>query len=179
MNLHTARLHLRPLVKADASWLARLNGDPLVMRYTATPQTAEEAATWLEERILPYPQLHPGMGFWATVVTATDEIAGFHLISHVQGESNEPQVGYRLFPEHWGRGYATEMTLALVDYARDTLKLPHLTANTHLENHASQQVLLKCGFERKGEKQYAGPIYQALGPVAYFEKIFAEHHAEH
>ena len=63
---------------------------------------------------------------------------------------------------HWGKGYASEALQGLVDAYwreypsgypglegddRDTLK-----ADTRWNNHASQGVLAKCGFERCGEK---------------------------
>jgi RimJ/RimL family protein N-acetyltransferase len=49
----------------------------------------------------------------------------------------------------WGRGFATEASLALIDIARG-LGLPRLEASHFLDNPASARVLEKLGFEPMG-----------------------------
>jgi RimJ/RimL family protein N-acetyltransferase len=61
------------------------------------------------------------------------------------------EVGYRLLPEYWGKGLATEGTKALIDYGFKDCKLEKVVAITHPQNKASQKVLLKCGLKQKGE----------------------------
>jgi [ribosomal protein S5]-alanine N-acetyltransferase len=90
------------------------------------------------------------------------------LLNHIQGESFI-QVGYLLFPEYWGRGYATEMATAVVRYGYGELALPQIVAITNLANVVSQRVLQKAGLERKGERSFAHPSYAAQGPLAWFE----------
>ena len=91
------------------------------------------------------------------------------------------QVGYRLFEADWGKGYATEMTIALLRYGFAVLRFPKLTANADLRNHDSQKVLLKSGLHRKGERVLTHPMYAsygASGPVAHFERDAADWLAE-
>ena len=73
------------------------------------------------------------------------------MLNHIQGET-DMQVGYALFTDFWGRGYATEMAMALLRYGYGTLGLPQINAITDRGNTASQQVLLKAGLERNGER---------------------------
>lgn len=176
-GLATARLQLRRYTAADLPALVALNADPEVMRWLGGPASADDTATMLETRILAYYAQHPGLGVWATIERASGAHIGFHLLNHVQGESLI-QVGYRLHRRYWGMGYATEMSRALLRYGFEQLGLPLLMANTHLDNHASQQVLLKCGLHRRGERLYPHPAYAAFGPMAYFERHAADWLAE-
>lgn len=171
-RLTTERLSLRRFTLADEALLYGLNSDVEVMRYLGGALDAAQNHQMLHGRILRYYDDHPGLGVWATLEKRTGRCVGFHLLNHVQGET-DVQVGYRLFRRDWGLGYATEMTLALLHYGFADLGLPVITANAHLDNHASQQVLLKCGLHRKGERHYPHVAYARLGPVAYFERAAA------
>lgn len=58
-------------------------------------------------------------------------------------------TGYVLRPETWGRGYATEALLGVVELA-GRLGVVRLYALCHPEHRASARVLEKAGFEREG-----------------------------
>ncbi|MCW5912399.1 MAG: GNAT family N-acetyltransferase [Cyclobacteriaceae bacterium] len=60
-------------------------------------------------------------------------------------DAGKIQVGYVFGPLHWGKGYATEATRALVQLL---LKQPVYKIGSFIdaENHASARVLEKCGF---------------------------------
>lgn len=60
------------------------------------------------------------------------------------------ELGYWLTPAAWGRGYATEAGLAVIDMARHALPVTRLRAYHHIENPASGNVLRKLGFRRTG-----------------------------
>jgi ribosomal-protein-alanine N-acetyltransferase len=66
------------------------------------------------------------------------------------------EVAYRLARSAWGRGIATEAAEALVAHALGALGLPRVVAVTYPENRASQRVLDKLGFERRGLLMYKG-----------------------
>lgn len=168
-HLQTERLTLRRFTLEDEALMFALNSDAKVMRHLGGPMGAEENRTMLENRILRYYEQHPGLGVWATCLRDTGRCVGFHLLNHVQGESLI-QVGYRLFEADWGKGYATEMSIALLRYGFTTLGLPLLVANAALDNRASQHALLKSGLHRKGERAFAHPAYAAFGLLAYFER---------
>ena len=54
-------------------------------------------------------------------------------------------MGYWIARAHWGHGFATEASIALIDIAR-TLRLDRLEASHFLDNPASGRVLEKLGF---------------------------------
>jgi ribosomal-protein-alanine N-acetyltransferase len=168
-GLTTARLALRRFTPDDFDWLHGLNGDPVVKQHMGGPATLEQSEQLLRERILAYYAQHPGLGIWVTLERASGERIGFHLLNHIQGET-ELQVGYVLAKEHWGKGYATEMCVALIRYGFADLRLPRLAAITDRGNVASQRVLLKAGLRRHGERLFTHPAYVKSGPLAYFER---------
>ena len=169
VGLTTKRLALRRFTREDRALLERLNTDERVMRYLGGAVTPEQNEEILNGRLLKYYDEHPGFGVWATIARDSGECAGFHLLNHVHGEGSI-QVGYRLFPEHWGKGYATEMSIALLRYGFEQLALPLITANAHLENGASIHVLEKIGLKRKADRVIDHPLYANIGAVAWFER---------
>lgn len=167
-SLVTDRLSLRRFTLADLDLLDRLATDPRVMEFLGGVKDRAATESMLRVRILEYYDRHPGLGIWATVERATGECVGFHVLNHIQGET-DIQVGYALFTDAWGNGYATEMTMGLLRYGFGTLQLPVIAAITNLANTPSQQVLLKAGLRRNGERVFAHPAYADQGPMAWFE----------
>jgi RimJ/RimL family protein N-acetyltransferase len=67
-------------------------------------------------------------------------------------ELEEVDLGYRFMQKYWGMGFATETARATLDHGLQTLKLPLITGRAHVENLASQKVLLKIGMQFIGEE---------------------------
>jgi RimJ/RimL family protein N-acetyltransferase len=157
--LETPRLRLRPLAATDLPDLIRLDSDPEVMRYVGSPpgvKTPAETEARARARILETERgLHAPLGFWRVEARSDSTFYGVGaLIRMPDGE--EVEVAYRLARAAWGRGIATEAAGALVAHGLRTLGLPRLVAVTYPENRASQRVLDKLGFERRGLTEYRG-----------------------
>jgi ribosomal-protein-alanine N-acetyltransferase len=167
-SLVTDRLSLRRFTRFDLDLLDRLATDPRVMEFLGGVKDRATTEAMLRVRVLEYYDRHPGLGIWATVERASGRCVGFHVLNHIQGET-DIQVGYALFPDAWGKGYATEMTVGLLRYGFGALQLPVIVAITNLANTASQHVLLKAGLRRNGERLFAHPAYADQGPMAWFE----------
>lgn len=57
------------------------------------------------------------------------------------------EIGYRLKKEFWGKGYATEVSKKLIQYAINSLDVSEVWALSMKANKASQKVMKKCGLE--------------------------------
>ncbi|NIM00138.1 MAG: GNAT family N-acetyltransferase, partial [Acidobacteria bacterium] len=68
--------------------------------------------------------------------------------------ADEIELGYRLMPEFWGRGLATEAARACRDYALRTLGLPRIISIIEPDNVGSIRVAEKAGlrYERDTRK---------------------------
>lgn len=177
-TIQTARLALRRFTPRDLEPLVQLYSDPEVTRYIGGLKAREQVEELLRDRILAYYDQHPGLGIWATLERQGGAFVGLHLLNHIHGES-DIQVGYVLHRDHWGRGYATEMCVALLRYGFADLKLPRIAAITDRPNLASQRVLLKAGLHRNGERTLAHPQYASVNPLCWFERDAADWLAEH
>jgi RimJ/RimL family protein N-acetyltransferase len=146
--LQTGRLTLRQFSLADVENLVTLDADAAVMHFitggiaTSRPE--------IEEVILPrwmrYYGESPWIGFWAAEDRTTGEFLGwFHLRPGVGHPADEPELGYRLRRECWGRGLATEGARALIDLAFNTGDAKRILAETMVVHQASRRVMEKAG----------------------------------
>lgn len=68
----------------------------------------------------------------------------------------EIEIGYRLHPDFWNRGLATEAARATRDYAFRDLKLPRVISIIMPENFASRRVAEKNGMRIEKETLFKG-----------------------
>jgi RimJ/RimL family protein N-acetyltransferase len=175
--LTTARLALRRFTADDLPWLETLYADEAVTRHLGGPKDRAGVNEMMTTRILRYYDEHPGLGVWATIERATGRQAGVFNLNHIQGESII-QVGFVLDRPAWGRGFATEMAVALLRYGFADLGLPHIAGMADPQNVASHHVLQKIGLHRNGERAFPHPSYATAGPMAWFEREAADWLAE-
>lgn len=142
----TERILVRRYNIFDADNFSLLNGDEEVVRYIRPAVNRKESDAFLQKNIEFYDK-HPGLGRFAAEEIATGKFLGSFALIPVENTDGEIQIGYAFIPEAWGRGYATEITKAGIDFFFSTQNADVLYAITETPNTASQKVLLKCGFE--------------------------------
>lgn len=146
--LETERLILREFTTDDAELLVELDSDPEVMfRITGgLPTTREEILGDTLPAFLRYYRQQSGYGFWATLHRSSGDFLGwFHLRPAPGHLDGEPELGYRLRRAAWGRGYATEGSMALIAKAFTDLGATRVLAETMVAHAASRRVMEKCG----------------------------------
>ena len=62
----------------------------------------------------------------------------------------DPDIGFAFLPVYWNQGYAFESAAAVMQYARETLKLGRILAITSPDNEASGKLLDKIGLRFDG-----------------------------
>jgi [ribosomal protein S5]-alanine N-acetyltransferase len=140
----TERLRVRQYTEADADIFHLLNSDEEVMRYIRPVQTREESDKALADYIAFYRE-YPQMGRWAVEEKISGKQVGRFAIIFIPG-SEKIQLGYSLFREEWGKGYATELTRGGLQFVFEEMKLPLIYTVTEVANIPSQHVLIKTGF---------------------------------
>jgi ribosomal-protein-alanine N-acetyltransferase len=69
-----------------------------------------------------------------------------------------PEIGWRLAPEYWGQGLATEAARAVLNHGTETLGFQRVTATVQAANMASIRIIEKLGmtlverFDRDGRE---------------------------
>lgn len=153
-ELNTERLILKPLRKEEDQNLFELHSDPDVMKYIRAPEQDIFETKKKVSTILKYTQENPHYGLWCAYTKDTDKFIGWVILLHIEHNESYPiEVGYRLHQKYWRQGFATDMTLAMIQYAKE-IGLGSLCAITTEENIGSQKVLEKTGFSYLEERLY-------------------------
>lgn len=74
------------------------------------------------------------------------------------GTGGEPMLGYALHPDHWGCGYASEASRAMIDAVFTLTPASGITATVRTGNQASIHVLDKLGFAPVQERTSHAPL---------------------
>ena len=153
----TKRLIVRKFTPTDADDYFALNSNEEVMRYIRPVRTREECDKLFNETVLKgFADNYKGI--WAINERTSGELIGCFVIMPIPDDIEKTQLGYSFLPEYWGKGFATEVTKAGLDYFRDQTPLAEIYAVTETPHVASQKVLLKNGFQffekkMEGEKE--------------------------
>lgn len=144
--LDTKHLYLRRFTGADALLIRELNSFPEVVKYVHEPVMTDlaKAEDVLLNVILP--QYERNLGRWAMHQKADDAFVGWCGLKY-RPELDEIDLGYRLHPSYWGKGYASEAALATLTYGHEQLGLSKITGRAHVENIASLKILRKIGMQ--------------------------------
>ena len=146
MFARTARLLLRPGWAEDAPALAAAIADEMIVRNLATapwPYSLRDAEAFLAQ---PRDPAMPSFLIFARTDGAPALIGSCGLGRRPSGAV---EMGYWIARPHWGQGYATEASIALIDIAR-TLGFEQLEGSHFVDNPASGRVLEKVGFRPLG-----------------------------
>lgn len=186
-TLRTGRLVIRPFVPEDLDRVYHLYDVELsdASMGNAGAQAREGRRQWLEWTIQGYTQLghlyQPPYGDRAIVLAGTGELIGacglvpcLDQYDRIPGlyapqatatgrASAEVGLFYGVSPSHQGHGYATEATLALIDYAFRELRLARILATTSRDNTASIAVMRRLGMRVEENAFPEPPWLQVVG----------------
>lgn len=158
--LRTERLELRLVGRADAAELQRMFRDPRVNRYLPP---ARRLGTGRAFVVLSQRGRRAGTAYRFVARTrATGEFVASVSLFDVHREDGWAELGYALPRRQWGKGYATEAVVALLEWGFDTLHLHRVAAWVVEPNRASVAVLRRLGFRAEGRAREA-----ALRRVGY------------
>lgn len=144
----TERIVMRRFTMNDAPLILKLNSKPEVLKFIKEPvlTTITGAERVLSEIILPQYTLY-GLGRWAMISRKKNEFLGWCGLKLRPELDDEVDLGYRLEPEHWGKGYATEAATESLRFGFIQKNLPEITGRAHRDNIASRTILQKIGLQ--------------------------------
>lgn len=161
VRIATPRLVLRPPIRGDVPDLVRLADNKRIAEVLArlpSPYTRADGIAFVEifaqradER--PY------------AITLNDRFIG--VVGFTFAPDHDPELGYWLGEEYWGKGYMSEAVKALLNAAFAHPEFTRLRARALASNAGSLNVLRKAGFKQLSE----GVETDIKGrPVVYFEQ---------
>jgi RimJ/RimL family protein N-acetyltransferase len=164
-DVETERLRLSRLQASDLDELARVFAEPEVWEFPlGRGLTGEETERFLGRQIELWST--SGFGLWLATDRRTDRAIGFVGLSvptFMPAILPAIEVGWRLDPAFWGRGYASEGATAALDQAFGTLGLEAICSLPQTANPRSMKVAERLGM--KPEPPVEIPGTEARGPV--------------
>lgn len=157
--IRTERLILRNWEDRDRSLFHRINSDEQVMEFFPFRRSRAEAdakmdqfRSWIEE---------DGYGFAAAEIATTGECIGFvGLLDPENLPTVQPggvEIGWRLAPEYWGKGYVTEASRAWLAFGFGALDLEEIVSFAVVGNHRSLAVMERLGMHRDPARDFDHP----------------------
>jgi RimJ/RimL family protein N-acetyltransferase len=151
----TDRLRLRGWRDSDRDVFAALNANPDVSRDLGGPLARAESDAKLDRYMSTFE--HDGFCRWL-VEDHDEQFMGYAGVmpsrpGHPLGTHFD--IGWRLIPAAWGRGYATEAAKASLQDAFERVRLKQVLAYTAADNARSQAVIKRLNMQRAASLDYS------------------------
>jgi RimJ/RimL family protein N-acetyltransferase len=142
------RVYLRPLEREDTAHFVAWVNDPQVTRTLLLhrPMTLEAEEEFLANITKSERDVVLGI-----VARVSDDLIGITGLHQIDGKDRHAVFGIFIGEvSEWGKGYGTEATRLMVEYAFDTLNLHRVWLHV-LEHHAAAiRLYRKVGFQQEG-----------------------------
>ena len=164
--LHTTRLRLEPFGEQHLDGLHEMNRRPEVMRFiSGQPETREQTAAGIARVQRCWAAW--GTSWWAFLERHSGRLVGAGAVQHLRHEaalavdlerlrSNPLEIGWRLHPDVWHQGLATEAAVRMTTFAFEHLAAPELLAVRHPDNLDSGRVMDRLGMRYRGMEVWYG-----------------------
>ena len=165
-RIASERLVLRRWRASDQEAFAALNTDPRVLEFLPRALSRAESDA-LITRIEGHIDEH-GFGFWAAEIPGVASCAGFVGLAVPRFDAHFTpcvEIGWRLAPELWGQGYATEGARAVLRFAFDELGLEEVVSYTAPLNTGSRRVMEKLGMTHDPAQDFEHPLLPEGDPL--------------
>ncbi|MBA3448706.1 MAG: GNAT family N-acetyltransferase [Pseudaminobacter sp.] len=157
--IRTERLILRNWRERDRELFHRINSDDRVMEFFPFRRDRAQSDAVMDgmrEEILVN-----GFGWSAAEIAETGQCIGFVGLHAAEIDTIAPagalEIGWRLAPEFWGRGYVTEAATALLDFAFGQLGRDEIISFAAWNNDRSTAVMERLGLRRDPARDFDHP----------------------
>ena len=157
------RINIRKFTEKDFQEYFLLVSNEKIMEMITGRALRREEAEERYQKLLNGNKIHESFGSFMIFDKKSGHFIGYGKMIPDAENKAEAETGYMLFPEYWGRGYATEITKLLIEKAAETGILDKVTAIIDPENTASRNVLLKNGFVSEKRCDINGQPGEILG----------------
>jgi RimJ/RimL family protein N-acetyltransferase len=148
-------LVLRPFQCEDLDLFADLFVNEGFIRFSSGPFSRERVAEFVN-KVIGWDRDGLPSQFVVTVRGSRTPIGYCGFFHQQVDDIAEIEIGYRLHPDSWNNGFATEAARAVRDTGFSKWKLDRLISLIHPENAASQRVAKKNGMILEKETTFKG-----------------------
>lgn len=147
--LSTERIYLRPWKESDYAPFFEMSSTPLVYEYLPPFPDRSACDAFVDHLRADFSRR--GWGFWALEHKHTGDfmgMAGMHEPGPEFGVGRPcVEIGWRLAPAFWGKGFATEAAREVLSFAFGELELDEVASFTATDNRRSLSVMERLGME--------------------------------
>jgi len=156
-QLQTTRLVTRFLTPGDISPWALFFKDKEATEFLSTfgyASCEDMSKYWIEKQLLRYNEKR--FGLQALIHKETGEFIGqCGLVTQEINKKWEMEIGYHIFKQYWGQGYATEAANCFIDFAFANNLAPSVISIIDINNIRSQRVAVKNGLLQVRQTRWA------------------------
>ncbi len=159
-TLHANRLSLRLITESDLEAIHELQSIPEVDRYNTLgiPKNFEETKEVMAPLLAANKKEEIDYYTFAIEQKSNKDFVGLLALMLNGKKYNGAEVWFKLFPNFWGKGYATESLRKILDFGFDKLNLHRIGAGCAVDNVASARVLEKVGMQYEGRHRKILPL---------------------
>ncbi|RMZ49745.1 N-acetyltransferase [Flavobacteriaceae bacterium PRS1] len=152
--LETERFILREILPTDVDGMFELDANPIVHQYLGKKPVKTKLEVKNVIQFIRKQYKERGIGRFAAIEKSSGKFIGWSGLKlnldkkeELNGKRDFYDIGYRFIPRFWGKGYATETSLAVLDYGFNTLNIKTIFGAAEIENIASNKILQKIGLQ--------------------------------
>ena len=156
----TKRLELRPIEFRDLDTIHALHSLAETDEYNTLgiPDNIETTQSIIEPWIADNNRIEVRNYTMAIELKSEREFIGLFGLKLDHQKYNRAEVWYKVHPDYWNQGYATEALKAVLQFGFDTLGVHRIEAGCAVDNIGSVKVLEKAGMTREGRGRKILPL---------------------
>lgn len=169
--IETERLKLRQFNEEDAEPLCEVCNQDDILKWMpdwkCTVEQARESIKWFSSQ---YEKANKNTARIMLAVTLKEnkKVIGMIGIGNKKEVDNEIEMAYFISKKYCNRGYMSEASQAISQWAFRTLHLDYLIAIVEIDNYPSQRVVEKCGFSKLETKMILNSGETKEKPFYYY-----------
>ena len=156
----TKRLELRPIEFRDLDTIHALHSLPETDEYNTLgiPDNIETTRSIIEPWIADNKRIEVRNYTLVIELKLGKKFIGLFGLRLGHEKYNRAEVWYKVHPDYWNQGYATEALKAVLQFGFDTLGVHRIEAGCAVDNIGSVKVLEKAGMTREGRGRKILPL---------------------
>lgn len=160
IDLKSKRLLLRLIDFNDLKDIHKLHSLPEVDEYNTLgiPKNINETVSVIEKWIAENNLSEIKNYTFAVINSQTGEFMGLFGLKLWPKKNRRGEIWYKIHPDFWNKGIATEAANLVLDFGFNVLKLHRIQAGCAVENKGSIKVLEKVGMFREGRGRQILPL---------------------
>lgn len=151
MELKSKRVVLKQLKHEDLEFIDKMSREPLVYYYEADEEPRKGETFEKYSKKIARMEQNPDKYLIFLIHILPEETPIGEVIVQLNWETmREWEIGYKVHPDYWGNGYATEAVELLMKYTFEQLNAHKIVGFCNANNVKSARLMERVGMQRDG-----------------------------